>query len=174
MGLARQVRSTAALIRVSRRFRIHLCAAGLVLLTVLPTSCRSLAPLPSVDFSQPGWKVRQGQAVWKSSADAPEIAGELVLATSVDGRTFTQFTKTPLPLLVAQTTTNAWQIEFVVENRKFAGRGRPPTRLAWLHLAGCLSGANPPKGWTFAKGDDGSWRLENKKTGEMLEGYLTP
>jgi hypothetical protein len=116
---------------------------------------------------------RQGQAVWKSRADAPEIAGELLLATSVDGRTFTQFTKTPLPILVAQTTTNAWQIEFVVENRKFAGRGSPPARLAWLHLAGCLSRVNPPKGWTFTKGDDGTWRLENKKTGEMLEGYLT-
>jgi hypothetical protein len=112
--------------------------------------------------------------VWKSRANAPEIAGELVLATSVDGRTFTQFTKTPLPILVAQTTTNAWQIEFVVESRKFAGRGSPPTRLAWLHLARCLSGVSPPKGWKFTKGDDGSWHIENKKTGELLEGYLTP
>ena len=156
------------------RVRNFLGMTNPFILLVLSASCRSLTPFPPANLAEPGWTVRQGQAVWRSRVSAPEIAGELVLATRDDGRTFTQFTKTPLPFLVAQTTTNAWQIEFAAENRKFAGRGSPPTRLAWLHLARSLSGLNPPKDWWFRKGDDGSWHLENPKTGEILEGYLAP
>jgi len=148
--------------------------ANLFILLVLAVSCRSLSPLPPANLGETGWTVRHGQAVWKSAADAPEIAGEIVVATRADGRTFTQFTKSPLPFVVAQTTTNGWQIEFAAENRRWAGRGSPPARLGWLHLARCLSGINPPGNWSFRKGDDGTWRLENSKTGEMLEGYLAP
>lgn len=147
---------------------------NLFILLVLLASCRSLSPLPPANLAETGWTVRHGQAVWKSGADTPELAGEIVVATRTDGRTFTQFTKSPLPFVVAQTTTNAWQIEFAAENRRWAGRGNPPSRLGWLHLARCLSGMNPPKDWSFRKGDDGMWRLENSKTGETLEGYVAP
>jgi hypothetical protein len=156
------------------RFLNLLGMANSFMFLLLVASCRTSSPLPPANLAEPGWTVRQGQAVWRSKAGAPEIAGEVVLATRADGRTFTQFTKTPLPFLVAQTTANAWQIEFAADNRKFAGRGSPPTRLAWLHLARSLSGVNPPKGWWFTKGGDGSWHLENPKTGEMVEGYLAP
>jgi len=154
------------------RLRNLLAIAQPFILLVLSASCRSISPLPPANLAEPGWTVRHGQAVWKSGADAPEIAGEIVVATRADGRAFTQFTKSPLPFVVAQTTTNTWQIEFAAENRRWAGRGNPPTRLGWLHLARCLSGINPPKDWSFRKGDDGTWRLENRKTGETLEGYV--
>jgi hypothetical protein len=146
-----------------------LCA----ILLAICTGCRT-TPLPPVNLAEPGWKLLQGQAVWKASKSAPELAGELQLATGANGRSFVQFTKTPLPIVVGQTTSTNWQIQFVPQNRSFSAPGKPSSRLIWLHLASCLSGQPAPKGWTFEKRDGGAWRFENKGSGEVLEGWLAP
>lgn len=130
--------------------------------------------LPPLNLSEPGWTLRQGQAVWRPNSRSPEIAGELLVATHFDGRAFVQFTKTPLPFVVAQITTHSWQIQFVPENRTFSGRGRPAARLIWLHLPGCLAGAPPPPPLAWQPSGTGNWRLQHRSTGESLEGYLTP
>jgi hypothetical protein len=130
--------------------------------------------MPPADFSLPGWRISHGQALWRSGAGGPEIAGELLLATHVHGQAFVQFSKTPLPILIARTTRNGWRIEFIARNQTLTGRGEPPGRLGWLHLARCLAGTNPPTGWSFQQSDGGTWRLENRKSGELLEGYLIP
>jgi hypothetical protein len=85
-----------------------------------------------------------------------------------------QFTKTPLPIVVGQVTTNSWQIHFVPNDKTYSGPGKPPGGLIWLHLPRDLSGAKPPRLWSLQKQDAGSWRLENHYTGESLEGYLNP
>jgi len=139
----------------------------------LLAACRTVPTLTVVNLAEPGWGTRQGQAIWRFHTAAPEIAGELFVATHRDGRTFLQFTKTPLPFIVVQTTTNSWRIEFVAENKTYAGRGQPPVRLAWLQLPRCLAGAVPSAPWKWEASDAGRWRLENRATGEMLEGYLT-
>ena len=136
--------------------------------------CRSLAPLPPVNLGEPGWNVRQGQAVWRTGKKAPELAGEVMVASHEDGRALVQFTKTPLPFVVAQTTTNSWQVDFIPNNRRYSGLGFPPTRLIWLHLLPCLSGARPLKPLVFQRTGDHEWKLENRATGEMISGYLTP
>ncbi|MBA4147144.1 MAG: hypothetical protein H0X66_03450 [Verrucomicrobia bacterium] len=81
-------------------------------------------------------------------------------------------TKNPFPMVIAQLQANSWQIEFPTENRTYSGRGNPPKRLAWLHLAKALQGGPVPEPWTFQKTDDTSWRFENLKTGELIEGFL--
>ncbi len=136
-------------------------------------ACRSRPPLAPVSLSGPGWTVQQGQAIWRSKSGAPEIAGELMLATHHDGRAVMQFTKTPLPFVVVQTTSNRWQMEFVADNRTYSGRGRPPPELAWLQLPRCLAGTQPANQWNWRTSGDDRWRLENKCTGEIIEGYLT-
>jgi|SRR5207249_935810 len=136
-------------------------------------SCLTNPPLAPVSFSGPGWTVRQGQAVWRSKSGAPEIAGELLVAAHRDGRAVIQFTKTPLPFLVVQTTSNRWQMEFVADNKTYSGRGRPPSELAWLQLPRCLAGTAPSTPWNWEVFEGDRWRLENKSTGESLEGYLT-
>src|SRR5262245_18817946 len=155
-----------------RSIRNVLPGAGLCLLLLALPACRSPARLAPADFSEPGWTTRQGQAIWRAKAGAPEIAGELLLATHADGRTFLQFTKTPIPLIIARTTGQSWQVEFVAENRTVAGRGDPPARLGWLQVGRCLFGFSPPKCWAFEQTGDGRWRLENRRTGELLQGYL--
>jgi hypothetical protein len=111
--------------------------------------------------------------VWRAKKDAPEIAGDLMVATNPDGRSIVQFTKTPLPFIVAECTSNSWQIQIVPNNKTYSGRGTPPARLVWLHLPQCLRGAPPPKAWTWKRLEDDRWRLENSGSGEFLEGYLT-
>jgi len=149
------------------------------LLTVLSimigfSACRTAASLPPVNLSEPGWTVRQGQAVWRQRQATPEVAGELLVAIHRDGRTLLQFIKTPIPFLTAQTTGDTWQIRFVARDRIYSGRGMPPSRLGWLQLARCLNGISPPRPWRWQKLDERRWRLENTKTGELLEGFLTP
>jgi len=138
------------------------------------SACRTSHPLPPLDLLEPGWRVRQGQAVWFPRQHGPEIAGELLVATHPNGRTFLQFTKTPLPFVVAQTGTNDWQIAFVTDHRTFSGRGRPPKRLAWFQLGRCLAGGAPSAEWKWNYSDDGHWRLENRLNGQWLEGFVSP
>src|SRR5277367_4640677 len=61
------------------------------------SGCQTIPPLPPANLAEPGWIVRQGQTVWRTKKDAPEITGDLLLAVNLDGRSFLQFTKTPLP-----------------------------------------------------------------------------
>jgi hypothetical protein len=126
-----------------------------------------------VDLAEPGWTVRRGEAVWRAKRNAPEIAGEILLATNRDGRTFVQFTKTPFPFVVARSTTNAWQIESPAQNRRYSGGGAPPARLIWLQLPRALADSALPEDWSWQSSSN-SWRLANLSNGESLEGYFAP
>ena len=148
------------------RYAVLLAAIGTL------SACRTVPLFPPSNFAEPGWTVRQGQAVWRTGQHSPELAGEVLVATHRDGRTLVQFTKTPLPFVVAQTTTNSWQVDFVPKNKTYSGRGEPPLRVIWLHLARSLDGNSPPKPFVFQKTTEAGWTLENRATGEMISGYL--
>jgi len=143
--------------------------------------CKSLPPLPAVNLSEPGWKIQHGQAVWKPKKDAPEIAGELLVATNSDGRAFVQFTKTPFPFVIAQASSGGWQIEFAAANKKFSGRGNPPQRIIWLQLPHFTEKLESPhvvsfktRQWARQTFEGNRWLLRNRITGESLEGFLAP
>src|SRR5687768_6419551 len=78
--------------------RLAVLCAGMAALN----GCRTPANLPAVDLAQPGWQVRQGQAVWTTGVSGPELAGELLWATHPDGRFVLQFLKTPITMVEAQ------------------------------------------------------------------------
>src|SRR5688572_21968688 len=126
-------------------------AAALLLLAWIFTSCRTIPPLPPVNLSEQGWTLHQGQALWRTKRDAPEIAGEVLFATHPRGDTLLQLTKNPLPFVTVQTSGESWQIEFVPQRRRFSGKGKPSARLAWVHLARALSGATPDASWKFTR-----------------------
>jgi hypothetical protein len=141
-------------------------------LSLLLPACRLAPPLGTIDLSGAGWKVQQGQAVWKPQKNAPELAGDLLIATNhINQRAVVQFTKTPLPLVVAQTTSNSWQIEIPAQKKFYSGYGRPPARLGWFFLPNALAGTVPPKPWSFTR-DGEKWVLENSSTGQRIEGFL--
>jgi hypothetical protein len=149
-------------------------ALVLACVATVGAGCRTPLPLPPADFSEPGWRVQQGQAVWKPMASKPELAGELLLATNINGSFFVQFTKTPFPLATAQVAGESWQMEFGSGEYSRRGQGQPPGRFAWFQLPGALSGGGWQRDWKFSRLEDSSWRLENTRTGEWLEGRLFP
>jgi hypothetical protein len=148
--------------------------SGLWLLMVVGVSCRSVPSLPPADLSAPGWRLRQGQAVWKPAANKPELAGELLLATRTNGDFLIQFTKTPMSLAAAQFVGGRWQIEFGNHDYVRRGHGQPPARFVWFQLHHALAGAGLSSDWHIRHTATNAWKLENTRTGEMLEGYLSP
>ena len=85
-----------------------------------------------------------------------------------------QFAKTPLALVQTQTTREKWRIEFPPRRMRFGGSQPPPTRFAWLYLPAALSGRPLPDRFHFEQKADGGWRLENTRSGETVEGFLSP
>ncbi len=142
-----------------------------VLVLCLGSGCRLVPPLGAVNLESPGWSVREGQAVWQPKTGAPEMAGELLLASGPNQRTFVQFSKNPFPFMVGQLTTNSWEIQLPTMNKRYSGRGQPPKRLILLYLPGLLAGKAAPKGWVWQWLDQERWRVENPRTGESLEGF---
>ncbi len=104
----------------------------------------------------------------------PELAGDLVLASHADGRTVIEFSKTPLPMVTAQVSPGRWRIQFPARRLAFGGGGQPSKRFAWLYLSAALKDQPVPAAFQFERIADGSWRLENRRTGEMVEGFLSP
>jgi hypothetical protein len=149
-------------------------SALLALGLMLCVSCRTARLPPPADFSSPGWRVQQGQAVWKPSKSRPELAGDLLLATNVNCNYVVQFSKTPFTLAAAQVADGAWQIEFGGGRYSWSGRGAPPARFVWFQLPRALAASEPGRPWIFTRRADGSWRLENMRTGEILEGMFFP
>jgi len=136
--------------------------------------CRTAPTLPAINLREPAWTVHSGQAIWRRKRGGEGIAGEIIVGTTLDGRAFVQFSKSPFALVVAQSTPKAWSVEFPPQNKHYSGRGRPPRRIIFLQLPRVLSGLPPPDDWTWQRQSDGSWRLENPKSGESLDVYLNP
>jgi hypothetical protein len=159
--------------------RVHACSPrfplltlGATLLGLLLCACRTVTNIPPADLSQPGWKTLQGQAVWKSHADAPEIAGELLVASHPQHGLFLQFMKPAFPIVVAQSGPVSWKVSFSGQ-REFSGAGKPPARISWFQLGAALEDRKLSRDWYFRKSDGQTFRLENARTGEFIEGYLT-
>ena len=151
-------------LRGSAFLAILLCCGG----------CRTAADPALFTVTGSGWRVREGQALWRPAAGMAEMAGDLVVATHEDGRSSVQFTKTPLPLALAQVTRARWLIHFPPRHLTFSGPSPAPLRFAWLHLGAALAGRPLPAGYAFEPRPEGGWRLANLKSGEAVEGYLSP
>ena len=143
-------------------------------LCLAANGCQTVPPIPPADLSQPGWKVREGQALWRRNRAAPELAGDVLIASRGEDQTFVQFSKTPIPVALAQRTGSHWQIELPTQNKRFAGRGRPPAGLVFIWLPQLLEGRPAPRAWSAETLAEDHWRLSNRNTGESLDVYLTP
>lgn len=147
---------------------------ALLAMPVLLGGCQTTPHPPLFVATGPGWRVQEGQALWRPGRELPELGGELVVASHADGRCAIQFAKTPLPLVLAQTTRTHWLIEFPPRRMSFTGGRPPPARFGWLHLAAALAGEPLPASLRFQRKPDGGWRLENPRSGETVEGFLGP
>ena len=146
----------------------------LTMVLLAGAGCRTAGPLPPTDLSAPGWQAQSGQAVWRPPGNRPALAGDLLLATNADGNCFIQFSKMPFPLVTARISGNRWEIEFGANEHTWHGQGAPPDRFVWFQLPRALLGANPASSWRYASPASPSWRMENARTGETLEGVFSP
>lgn len=142
-------------------------------LLLLLAGCQTVPRFPAVDLKEPGWTVRQGQAIWKRQRNGAGIVGEILLATRPDGRAYVEFSKNPFPLVIAQSTRTTWEAELPAQNRRYSGRGLPPSRLIFLYVPRALGGMTLPRKWAWQKTEDNGWRLENRSNGESLEIYFS-
>ena len=141
---------------------------------LLCSGCRTPRESDFFTTGGPGWRIQEGQALWRPGRGLPELAGEIVMASQEDGRCVIQFAKTPLTLVVAQTSRTNWLIQFPPRRLGFTGRGSPPTRFGWLYLHPALAGDALPRSFHFERKPDGSWRLQNGHSGETMQGFLAP
>ncbi len=147
---------------------------GFLLALLLLTGCRALPPGPPLNLNEPGWQVRRGQAVWRYSKKAPELAGEILLAEKGPTTCLVQFSKNPVPIVEARVQGTRWQIRFVPQNFLFGGDHVAASRFTWLRLSAALAGEPLGEKWSFEQPSEGHWRLENRSTGEVLEGFFLP
>jgi hypothetical protein len=156
--------------------RVSFVALWLALLASLPlcSGCRTPRASDLFATTGPGWRIQEGQALWRPRKGMPELGGDIVMASNSDGRCVVQFMKTPMSLVLAQTSRTNWLIEFPPRNMGFMGKGSPPKRFAWLHLHAAFVGDTLPPGFGFQRKPDNGWRLENERSGESVEGFLGP
>jgi hypothetical protein len=126
----------------------------------------------TVDLTQPGWRVQRGQAIWQAKAGAPELAGTLLLASREDGEDFIRFSKEPLDIVMARRCPEGWRLDIGGAQKRFGGRGAPPSRIGWFQLADAVFRHRWGSGWSWHETDSGRWRLANPRTGEQLEGFF--
>ncbi len=146
---------------------------GLVLLATAQGGCRS-AGGPELGVGT-AWRVRQGQAVWRPKTEGPEIAGELTVAIGASGEYLIEFAKPALPLVRVVRQGERWEIAVPGRGRR-SGTGIPPSAVAgWMRLGDLLTGRPLPAPWRGESGTDGGdWSVENPRTGERIEGFLSP
>ena len=142
-------------------------------ITIFSAGCQT-ATTSLFTASGPGWHVQEGQALWRPQRGLPEFGGDLTLVRHTDGRCLIQFDKTPLTILMAQTTPTNWLFRIPQRQMGFKGHGPAPARFTWLYLPVALGGGPLPTFLRFERKPDDGWRLENLHTGEALEGFLSP
>jgi len=158
-----------------RLFRSHFACSLLLFFAglILFCGCQTV-PQNLFTVSGPGWHIEQGQALWTPQHGAPQFGGDIVLATDANGRSFAQFDKTPLTIVTVEVTPQQWMIRFPQFGGFWTGHGAAPTRTVWPYLADAIAGKKLPEPLHFEQKPDGNWRLQNLKTGEILEGFLSP
>jgi hypothetical protein len=147
---------------------------ALAVMLMLFNGCQTTAPQNLCTVSGPGWKVRQGQALWRPRQGAPDFGGDLILATNTNGDSFIEFDKMPLTLVSAQITPTRWLVRFPQQQSVYSGRTPAPVRVIWFYLPAALAGEPLPKPLHFERKSGGGWQLNNSQTGETLDGFLSP
>jgi hypothetical protein len=141
----------------------------------LLAGCATMPMRQPLDITGPGWTIREGQATWTPGHAGSPISGELTLASGPSNSFFVQFSKPPFTVVSGQASGGSWILEYPLQRKRFAGREAPPLDRAWFALPNTLGARRRPlPGWAFAKTPDGGWVLVNDRTGERLEGFLSP
>lgn len=161
---------STAMRRIRRIERVG-CLASLALVTIAVFTGGCVAPrLAPADLSEPGWQVQEVPAVWCPKRGAPELAGELLLASHPDGRRLVQFSKQSLPLVTAQVDGRSWCISSSVRSGRWGGSLPSTDRVPWFQFTELPPAAVKSARWQLTFPADGTWRVTRPGKGEFVEG----
>jgi len=144
-----------------------------VVLVISASGCRTAPPMAPVNLDQHGWAVRRGQAVWQPKSGAPELAGFILIASSLSGEDFVRFSKDPMEIVLARRNNEGWLLSIPAFDKRYSYRGEPPRRISWFQLAHAVNHEPTTGDWQWSGVVEGRWRLLNPKTGERLEGFFS-
>lgn len=144
---------------------------GLIVATAWLSSCAS-RPLPPVNLAEIGWQVHESLIVWKPKRTAPELFGELLVATHPDGRRLIQLSKQSLPLITAESATNGWMITSTLRRGQFGGSLPATDRVPWFLLESFPPHPPANSRWQLELKANGVWHMVNSRTGEYVEGTM--
>ena len=149
-------------------------ASAVVISIIAGLGSGCFAPtLAPVALTSPGWSSSETPVVWRPSTKAPELTGELLLASHEDGSRLIQFSKGGLPVVVAQQSAVGWRISSSLRSGSFGGRGSPPSSVVWVQIRSVPpTSMSPP--WALTKLSNGGWAVVHSRTGELLEGPKNP
>ena len=142
--------------------------SGLLLLIIV-SGCGTTPP---TNLSEPGWQRYSGQGVWKAKLGNPEITGDAVFAVNHDGRVLLEFGTNAQMLVKAELSPRDWHLAYIQERRHYSGTGIPPKDLTWIYLLRALEQIEPPKEYIIWRTFEGGTRIENKRTGEVINLYI--
>jgi hypothetical protein len=126
--------------------------------------------LAPIDLAEPGWTVRESAAVWHPPGNAPELAGEILVASHPDGRLFVQFSKQTLPVVAATATPAGWSVGSPLRRGAVGGRGRPTDRVPWFQIRSLPPGDPASQRWQLVRSNGVPWRLRAVRGNEFVEG----
>lgn len=144
-------------------------------MAALVCGCGTLVPLQTMNRGEEGWKLQQGQGIWKGENAADELVIGFALATHPDGRAQLQVFKEILLLATVQIGSSHWVVDEPLRKRRVSGRVvdgealRPPTREAWLQLVLGLSGSTIDGAWKLERNGTERVLFQNSATGERME-----
>ncbi|HEY3913784.1 MAG TPA: hypothetical protein VGN61_04785 [Verrucomicrobiae bacterium] len=146
----------------------------LSLMLVCLCGCYSHRPYawPTYNLSDLGWKVWNGQAVWKPRKTIPELTGDVTVAVNTNGNAIVQFSKT-IPFATARLDGHRWEIDFPAGNRVYARHYPLPSHFAWFQLPALVESNSPSRSWV-EKGNLDQWEITSRHDSETLRGYLSP
>lgn len=146
-------------------------AGGAIVAVVACLTTGCVAPrLAPADLTEPGWRVQEVPAVWCPKRGAPELTGELLLASHPDGRRLVQFSKQSLPLVTAQMDARSWCISSSVRSGRWGGALPPTDRVPWFLFTELPPARVASPRWNLSVAPDGTWRLVSLAKGEFVEG----
>ncbi len=144
-------------------------AACVAIAAAFATGCAAPRIAP-IDLGEPGWKVHESAAVWHPPGNAPELAGELLVAAHPDGRLLVQFSKQSLPIVTATAVPGAWSIASPLRRSAVGGHGRPTDRVPWFQIRSLPPGAPGSARWKLTAVPGAPWRLGAASGTEFVEG----
>jgi len=138
-------------------------------------ACVTIPEPPEIDLDSFGWRIRVGQALWTpAEGGIKPIAGDIILARHNTGDAWIDFSKSSLPVFIAQTADGYWWIELVSKAKRWSGHGKPPAKFIWFTVVDAVFQGQDSEHWETERRGALEWIITHRNTNESIKLILDP